>query len=562
MQFISCPWCGDREEVEYHYGGQAHVAYPSDPTALRRPAVGGVPVRPGQHPRHLPRALVPLRRLPALVQRGPRHRDPPVPGRLPPRREGPGDPMTGHRLSPAADASTGPRRLPFTFNGQALPGFRGDTLASALLGAGVRQVATSVKFGRPRGIVAAGTEDPSALVQLETPFPEPMLLATTVELFAGLQARGTARAGPAGHRARPGPLRLGAPPRRRRRGRRRSRRPGRRADRGPRRVAGGPGRRAVRSRRLAAGIGRRHRRRARAGLGRGRRRRAGRLPRRHPPAAHQRLRPLRRRTAAGHGAAHRPPRVRRSGAPLPAAGLAAARRPAGDRHRRPRAHHRLRRQRPARRHAGRRGPGDAAPLRRPGRSADRGVHHERLRSHARRPSWPPPGPRSSRSSTRVRTASAVDGGPRLAGCRRRTPHRRPRAGRRHPAGQRRLEPGGPPLQPGRRPAGLRRRPRRLRPRSARWPRRRSSARPAGRLDLRARARRRAAGWGRGRPAAGRHPGRSGDARTPRRSRPSRPRSWSERTAGRRRPAHPHHPLRRPAARRDGRRHRPGRRCRA
>ena len=34
MQFISCPWCGDREEVEYHYGGQAHIPYPSDPTAL------------------------------------------------------------------------------------------------------------------------------------------------------------------------------------------------------------------------------------------------------------------------------------------------------------------------------------------------------------------------------------------------------------------------------------------------------------------------------------------------------------------------------------------------
>ncbi len=34
MQFISCPWCGDREEVEFHYGGQAHVAYPADPAAL------------------------------------------------------------------------------------------------------------------------------------------------------------------------------------------------------------------------------------------------------------------------------------------------------------------------------------------------------------------------------------------------------------------------------------------------------------------------------------------------------------------------------------------------
>lgn len=31
MQLISCPWCGPREEIEYHYGGQAHIAYPGDP---------------------------------------------------------------------------------------------------------------------------------------------------------------------------------------------------------------------------------------------------------------------------------------------------------------------------------------------------------------------------------------------------------------------------------------------------------------------------------------------------------------------------------------------------
>ena len=34
MQLIACPWCGPREEVEFHYGGQAHVAYPADPAAL------------------------------------------------------------------------------------------------------------------------------------------------------------------------------------------------------------------------------------------------------------------------------------------------------------------------------------------------------------------------------------------------------------------------------------------------------------------------------------------------------------------------------------------------
>ncbi|WIX76418.1 2Fe-2S iron-sulfur cluster-binding protein [Amycolatopsis carbonis] len=80
--------------------------------------------------------------------------------------------------------------LKFTFDGRELTGFRGDTLASALLANGVHQVATSIKYARPRGIVAAGVEDPTALVQIEAPFPEPMLSATTVELYDGLVARG------------------------------------------------------------------------------------------------------------------------------------------------------------------------------------------------------------------------------------------------------------------------------------------------------------------------------------------------------------------------------------
>ncbi|MEV6874498.1 2Fe-2S iron-sulfur cluster-binding protein [Amycolatopsis sp. NPDC051128] len=80
--------------------------------------------------------------------------------------------------------------LKFTFDGRELTGFRGDTLASALLANGIHQVATSIKYGRPRGIVAAGVEDSNALVQIEKPFPEPMLTATTVELYDGLVARG------------------------------------------------------------------------------------------------------------------------------------------------------------------------------------------------------------------------------------------------------------------------------------------------------------------------------------------------------------------------------------
>src|ERR671938_920853 len=80
--------------------------------------------------------------------------------------------------------------LEFTFDGQSYTGHPGDTLASALLASGRHQIATSIKLGRPRGIAAAWAEDPGGLVQVEEPFPEPMLLATTIELFDGLVARG------------------------------------------------------------------------------------------------------------------------------------------------------------------------------------------------------------------------------------------------------------------------------------------------------------------------------------------------------------------------------------
>ena len=34
MQLIECPNCGPREEVEFHYGGEAHVPYPTNPHDL------------------------------------------------------------------------------------------------------------------------------------------------------------------------------------------------------------------------------------------------------------------------------------------------------------------------------------------------------------------------------------------------------------------------------------------------------------------------------------------------------------------------------------------------
>ena len=53
------------------------------------------------------------------------------------------------------------RPLSFTFNGQPLQGYAGDTLASALLANGVSLVGRSFKLHRPRGIMGAGAECPN-----------------------------------------------------------------------------------------------------------------------------------------------------------------------------------------------------------------------------------------------------------------------------------------------------------------------------------------------------------------------------------------------------------------
>jgi methylglutamate dehydrogenase subunit C len=80
--------------------------------------------------------------------------------------------------------------LGFEFDGRRYSGFAGDTLASALLAAGVRLVGRSFKYHRPRGIVAAGSEEPNALVELRSGARrEANTRATVAELFDGLVAR-------------------------------------------------------------------------------------------------------------------------------------------------------------------------------------------------------------------------------------------------------------------------------------------------------------------------------------------------------------------------------------
>ena len=77
----------------------------------------------------------------------------------------------------------------FTFDGKTYRGYEGDTLASALLANNVHLVGRSFKYHRPRGILAAGSEEPNALVRVgRGAHAEPNLRATQVELHEGLYA--------------------------------------------------------------------------------------------------------------------------------------------------------------------------------------------------------------------------------------------------------------------------------------------------------------------------------------------------------------------------------------
>ena len=92
-----------------------------------------------------------------------------------------------HRLSGGSIDRSRPVRG--YFDGQAIDGFAGDTLASALLANGIRLVGRSFKYHRPRGILTAGPEEPNALVELRSGARrEPNTRATTIEMFDGLEA--------------------------------------------------------------------------------------------------------------------------------------------------------------------------------------------------------------------------------------------------------------------------------------------------------------------------------------------------------------------------------------
>ena len=81
------------------------------------------------------------------------------------------------------------QKISFYFDGKNYSGYKGDTLASALLANNVHLVGRSFKYHRPRGLISAGPEEPNGIVQLENGnVTEPNRRATEVLLYEGLTA--------------------------------------------------------------------------------------------------------------------------------------------------------------------------------------------------------------------------------------------------------------------------------------------------------------------------------------------------------------------------------------
>lgn len=95
--------------------------------------------------------------------------------------------MSGKQAGPERQGEAGSIR--FTFDGLAMLARPGDTLAAALLANGIGLVARSFKYHRPRGIMAAGVEEPNALVTIGTGGrSEPNTRATDVFVYDGMIA--------------------------------------------------------------------------------------------------------------------------------------------------------------------------------------------------------------------------------------------------------------------------------------------------------------------------------------------------------------------------------------
>ncbi|MGI9366546.1 MAG: 2Fe-2S iron-sulfur cluster-binding protein [Rhizobiaceae bacterium] len=91
------------------------------------------------------------------------------------------------RLGSEIDRTT---RIGFTFDGRSCFGYAGDTIASALMGAGVSTMGRSFKYHRPRSVWGMGSEEPNAIVDvIHEGVTTPNIRATSCELKSGMEVR-------------------------------------------------------------------------------------------------------------------------------------------------------------------------------------------------------------------------------------------------------------------------------------------------------------------------------------------------------------------------------------
>ena len=186
MRLITCPSVRPSEEVEFSYGGQAHVGYPAEPATVSG-ADWAQFLSSGQPQRPVRQAMEPRRRFRRWFNAAATPA-PTIPGHFRPRAET--CPLSP--TSPAAAAHPNrrpdrPGRLPALH----LRRERDDRVPRTCLGVlanGVHQVSTSIIYGRRRGVWPPDWKTPTRWSRSITPTSEPMLTATTVPLTDGLVA--------------------------------------------------------------------------------------------------------------------------------------------------------------------------------------------------------------------------------------------------------------------------------------------------------------------------------------------------------------------------------------
>ena len=95
--------------------------------------------------------------------------------------------MTGFRLDKGGLIDRR-QKINFHFNGHQVTGFKGDTIASALMASGHMLVGRSFKYHRPRGIMSAGVEEGGALFNIDDGAARiPNAKGTVTEIREGLR---------------------------------------------------------------------------------------------------------------------------------------------------------------------------------------------------------------------------------------------------------------------------------------------------------------------------------------------------------------------------------------